>query len=211
MAIAIIICLVVFFISVSCVGGCLEESCNVSSDSSFGLATVILVGIFLLIGVLFAMYSDFKDKGEKEEHMEGFRKSGISTNKCVFSQYGCTIYKDNNILAYSKLGGSISGIPNTGSFSINLRTTVCVKYRTGYSSRIQSKHDMTLGAMAGLFDVDVILHDDDGDNCIKCIWAEYDTDGRIDKIPISVEEREIDSTTQKLLNDIDAKIQNTLR
>ena len=70
---------------------------------------------------------------------------------------------------------------------------------------------MTLGAMAGLFDVDVILHDNDDDNCIKCIWAEYNTDGKIDKIPISAEEREINSVTQNLLNDINAKIQNTLR
>lgn len=211
MAIAIIICVVIFFFSVSCVSGCLEESCNVSSDSSFALASVILVGAFLVIGVLLAMYFDFEDKEKKKEHMDGFKKSGISTNKCVFSQYGCTIYKDNNILAYSNLGSGISGISNTGSFSINSRTTVCVKYKTGYSSRIQSKHDMTLGAMAGLFDVDVILHDNDDDNCIKCIWAEYNTDGKIDKIPISAEEREINSVTQNLLNDINAKIQNTLR
>ena len=211
MAIAIIILVVIFFFSVSCVSGCLEESCNVSSDSSIGVAIAIIVGTYLVIGIICEMVKKFKDDEKKEEHMESLRKSGISTKRCVFSQYGCTIYKDGNMLAYSYLGSSISGIPDTGSFSINLRTTVCVKYSTGYSSLIQSKHDMTLGAMAGLLDVDVILHDDDGDNCIKCIWAEYNTDGRINNIPISTEEREINPATKNLLNDINAKIQNTLR
>lgn len=196
-----------FFIFVCIVGGILEKSCDVSSDSSFGLAMDIVFGICLVSGVIYAIYGKVKDR----HNIEDLERTGISTKNCVFSEYSCTIYKDINKLGYSYLGTDIPGIADTGSFSINSLTTVCVKCCTGYSSRIQAKHDMALGALAGLFDVGVIFDGNPGDNCIKCIWAEYDTDGIINIIPICYEEIEIDSTTQTKLNNINEKFQRTLR
>ena len=211
MALIIGFIVIVALILIFSVSSCLEENCNVSSDNSFELAILILVRICMAIYLIALACSNSKTNEKKNEHMENFKKHGISTQRCVFSQYGCTIYKDINKLAYSQLGATVPGIADTGYFSINKSTKVCVIYRTGYSSRIQSKHDMTLGALAGLFDVGVILDANPDDNCIKSIWAEYNTDGIINRIPIFCGEIEIDSTTQNKLSDIDAKIQSTLR
>lgn len=198
--------LIGFFILVAIVGVIMEESCNVSSDSSFALGMLIVFGIYLVSGAIYAIYGRVK----KGHHIEELKRNGISTKKCVFNEYDCTIYKDDNKLGYSYLGAAIPGIAATGSFSINSLTTVCVKCRTGYSSHIQIKHDMALGALAELFDVGLILDGNPGDNCIKCIWAEYDTDEIINIIPICCEEIEIDSETQTKLYNINSKIQSTL-
>lgn len=69
-----------FFIFVCIVGVILEKSCDVSSDSSFELAMVIVFGICLVIGVIYAIYGKVKDR----HNIEDLERTGISTKTVCF-------------------------------------------------------------------------------------------------------------------------------